>query len=305
MPDADEFLKLIRSFQERGYTVRVPDVVSLSPGLQRFARALELMLRRPVAASLFWSAAGAQAVVHYDKRDNIIVQLEGRKRWFISTDPPGLQNAWKQIGEPLPHLQRHRVVDVGPGDLLYIPRGTPHTVEPTTLREALIAAVDYLSDSDRFFRETAVSEVAQADFGKLWKDFHEGLSRLLTQARSEDFLKNAMDLRWSRMTGDLPPLSKPARVPAITSQTRVRQSSLAISHVRPSFSSLDFSLPGGHIALHPGVGPELEYISSTASFRVAEIPGESAAEVKIALVSRLIESGFLEIDGSAQGLAED
>src|SRR5437868_6496507 len=98
---ADQFLELITSFHQRGYTVRVPDVIPLAPELQRFARALESMLRQPVGASLFWSAAGAQAIVHYDKRDNIIVQLEGRKRWFISNDPPGLQNSWKQVGEPL------------------------------------------------------------------------------------------------------------------------------------------------------------------------------------------------------------
>ena len=307
---SDEFLALIGTYHERGYTVRVPDVVPLAPELQRFARALEFMVRQPVSASLFWSAAGAQAVVHYDKRDNIIVQLEGRKRWFISTDEPGLQNKWKQVGEPLPHLQRHRIVDVEPGDLIYIPRGTPHTVEstseslhlailfePVTLRDAIIAALDRLSDSDRALRERAISRVQDANMDAVAASVIEGLGRLLAQCQAPGFLKEAMDLRVSRMTADLPPLPKPGPV-SVTRDTRVSQSPLAISWLRPSFASLDFAQPGGHIAVHPGVEAELQFIASTDSFRVADVPGAASEEVKIALVSRLIDSGFLEVRGS-------
>jgi hypothetical protein len=305
---ADEFLDLINSFHERGYTVVIPDVVPLATGLQRFARALEYMLGQPVGASLFWSAAGAQAIVHYDKRDNIIIQLEGKKRWFISTDEPGLQNKWMQVGEPLPHLQRHRVVDAEPGDLIYIPRGTSHTVEstteslhlailfePITVREAIIAAVDHLSDGDRLFRETAVGRVRDADPASLSEAIANGLNRLLTHCRSQGFIEAAMDLRSSRVTADLPALAGPARPSNITRNSLVRQTSLAISYLRPSFASLDFSYPGGHIALHPGVESELDFITSTGSFRVADVPGASGDDVKMALVSRLIECGFLEM----------
>jgi bifunctional lysine-specific demethylase and histidyl-hydroxylase MINA len=305
---AEEFLALIRSFHERGYTVVVPDVVPLAPLLQRFARALEYMLHQPVSASLFWSAAGAQAIVHYDKRDNIIVQLAGEKRWYISTDAPGLQNKWKQVGEPLPDLQRRRIVDVAPGDLIYIPRGTPHTVEstteslhlailfePITMRDAIIAAVDHLSDGDRMFRETAVRRASEVDFRSLSGGVIDGVERLLTHCRSEDFLKAAMDLRASRMTADLPPLARPLAPPSVTRDTRVRQSPLAIAHLRPSFSSLDVSQPGEHIAVHPGVARELEFIVSTPAFRVADIPGAAGDDVKAALVKRFIDSGFLEI----------
>ena len=103
--DPVDFRKLIEAYHERNYTVRMPEVVSLSPALQSFARALEMVLHQPVDASLFWSKAGAKAIVHYDNRDNLVFQLHGRKRWYVSTDPPGLQNNWKHIGEPLAHGQ--------------------------------------------------------------------------------------------------------------------------------------------------------------------------------------------------------
>ncbi len=306
--DPDSFLALIRSFHQRDYTVRVPDVVPLSPNLQRFVRALEHILHQPVDSSLFWSRAGAKAMIHYDKRDNIIVQLEGRKRWFISTEPPGLQNSWKQIGEPVPHVRHHRVVDAEPGDLMYIPRGTPHTVDstteslhlsilfaPVTLRETILAMLDYLSDLDRGFRETAIGPARDRISEDAHRRLLEGVARLLAHCQSPDFVRDAMHLRSSRVIGDLPALPKSSTAPAVTAATRVRHSPLAISHVRHSLGSLDFSQPGGHIAIHPGVERELRYIASTPDFRISDIPGETPEEVRIALVNRLIASGFLEV----------
>jgi hypothetical protein len=305
---AEDFAALIRTFHQRGYTVRVPDVVPLAPKLRLFTRALEYMLRQPVNASVFWSAAGAQAIIHYDRPHNLIIQLEGRKRWYISTEPAGLQNQWTQIGEPPPSLQNHSVVDVEPGDLIYIPGGTPHTVEstteslhlaivfpPVTVREAIIAAVDFLSDNDRSFRETAAGRVQDVDYGDLSKQVLDGLNRLMSQSRSGDFLKAAMELRSSRITADLPALDKPSVPASVTRDTIVRQSPLAISELRHSFTSLDFSQPGARIAIHAGVEPELRFITSTETFRIADVPGASGEEVKIALVKRLIDTGFLEI----------
>lgn len=306
--NAQEFLELIKSFHEREYTVRIPDVIPLSPRLQKLARALEIMLHQPVQSAMFWSKAEAKAIIHYDSRDNIAVQLVGKKRWFISTDPAGLQNSWKQIGEAVPQLPRYRVVDAEPGDLIYIPRGTPHTVEstseslhlailfvPTTLREAIIAAVDYLSDFDREFREPAFAAAERVDLGALGERMVSGLIQAMERCRTEGFVKSALDLRSSRVISALQELPKPAAVQPVTRDTLVRQSPLAISHVRVAQGSLDFTVAGDQIAIHPGVEQELRFITATAEFRVRDIPGDASEDVLIALVNRLIASGLLQI----------
>ncbi len=303
-----DFEAIAKSFHERGYTLRIPDMVELTPALQSFVRALELALRQPVKASVFWSAAGAKAIVHYDKPHNIIVHLTGRKRWFVSTDPPGLQNKWAQVGEAPPNLQRHQVLDVEPGDLIYIPGGTPHTVEsateslhlaivfePISLRDAIIAAVDLLSDNDRDFRQSIRGRADDVDPAALATLIGSGLDRLREHSRSPNFVRAAMDLRASRATADLPPLARATAPASVTRDSRVQHAALAISHLRHSGGSLDFSQPGEHIAVHAGVEPELRYIAATPSFRVADLPGSAGDDVKVALVSRLIQSGFLEL----------
>jgi hypothetical protein len=300
-----EFRKLIEAYHDRDYTVRMPGVVPLSPPLQRFARALELLLRQPVDASLFWSKAGAGAIVHYDNRDNLVFQLHGRKRWYVSTDPPGLQNNWRHVGEPLTQLRRHKVIDVGPGDLLYIPRGTPHTVDsvseslhlavlfvPTTLRDVLIAAIDHMSDEDRSWRETAAERGGGRD--GLSSRAAAGLERLIARCRSGGFVEAAMEHRESRFVGDLPALARPAAPPSLSAETRVRHSPLAIFHLRRTGDWIDFAFPGDRLAVHPGVEEELRFIRDNAEFRIRDIPGASAAEVRVALVGRLVAAGLLE-----------
>ena len=150
---SDEFLKVIESFHDRGYTVRVPESLPLSPKLQRSpARSNACFISRLAAR---YSGAGPAQRRPFITTSATISSSSSRAANGGSSrsDPPGLQNNWQQVGEPLPHLQRHRVVDVEPGDLIYIPRGTPHTVElttdslhlailfvPLTLRDAIIAA---------------------------------------------------------------------------------------------------------------------------------------------------------------------
>ena len=304
----DEFENLIRSFHERDYTVRIPDVIPLSPRLQEVTRALETVLRQPVQAAMFWSKVEAKAIIHYDSRDNIAVQLQGKKRWFISTEPAGLQNSWKQVGEPLPQLPNPRVVDAEPGDLIYIPRGTPHTVEstseslhlailfvPMTVREAIGAALDYFSDFDRDLREPALAGAAEPNRSELAERVSQGLERLAEQIRTESFLQNALDLHSSRMVSALDPLPRSPKAAQVARETLVRHAPLAISHLRTALGSLDFTVPGEHIAIHPGVEGELRFISETAEFRVGDIPGQASDEVRIALVSRLVSSGLLEV----------
>lgn len=94
--------------------------------------------RRQVIASLFFTPAGGGAAPHFDKNENFTVQLTGAKRWQVGEAPmvPVTPDSYTlDTGAITPALapllakaQRppERIVDLTPGTLFYIPRGTVH-----------------------------------------------------------------------------------------------------------------------------------------------------------------------------------
>jgi hypothetical protein len=71
---------------------------------------------------------------------------------------------------------------------------------------------------------------------------------------------------------------------------------LAISNLTAARGQIDFSHPGGHVYIHRGVEPSVVFIAKTPQFRVREIPPATIGDdIRVALVERLVSSGFLEV----------
>lgn len=313
--DSRAFRAKVDAFHALGYTVRVPLPRRISLKLDEFLRSLEFFFHQPATAEAFWSRGDAKAPAHHDDYDLIVIQLKGRKRWFVSTEPASLPNPWKYGPNPVPTLERHQVVEVGPGDLLYLPRGTDHRVDaiepalhlsigfvPLTLREAITAALDHLSDLDRTFRQTVGSRLAFSvrsnDFKHMAPQVRDGLARLMHVCSSNDFMAEAMQRRSSRAIADLRALKKAEHAPRISPRTVVRHDPLAISNLTAVRGQIDFSYPGGHTYIHLGVEPSVTFIAETAQFRVGEIPPATIGDdIRVALVEKFVSSGFLEVVG--------
>ena len=94
--------------------------------------------RRKVIASLFFTPPGGGAVPHFDKNENFTIQLTGAKRWQIGESPmvPATPDGYTlgstaitpALAPLLAGAERppERTVDLQPGSLLYVPRGTVH-----------------------------------------------------------------------------------------------------------------------------------------------------------------------------------
>lgn len=307
------FASLLQQYHQHGLTVRVPDVNELTPALAAFNRALTQLFGNPAGTVIFWSQAGARAPVHDDEVDVIAIQLYGKKRWFISDDAPRLSNSWKAIGAGVPPMGPYSVYDVGPGDLLYIPRGTTHTVEstteslhlsigfvPVTVREAMCASVNFLADFDRRLRQDlgqrADAPAERADLALCEQQICGALEMLLQQCRQPGFIQAALAHRQAQMLLELPKLPAPvADVSAgLGLHSRLCHHPLAISQLNAGQDMLDLRIPGEQLLLHPGVGESLAFISQTPAFTVSQIPGAVTDEVRLALVQRLLSSGFLQ-----------
>ena len=209
-----------------------------TPQLDALARALEMLLHQPVTASAFWSQGGLRAPVHYDDHDLIVVQLRGTKRWYVSSRPSELNNTWKSIPEGAPELGPHHTVDVRPGDLMYFPRGTLHSVDgeaeslhlsigftPLTVRDAVIAALDQLSDLDRGWRMTFGGPLALLLRGPGLERFNaptvEAAANLAVACKTPGFLASALQARSSRAFAALEALPVPQAMPVIDLDTEL------------------------------------------------------------------------------------
>ncbi|MEU6373895.1 cupin domain-containing protein [Streptomyces sp. NPDC046909] len=88
------------------------------PPLTAFCRALELALGHRCRANVYLSPVSAQGFdLHTDRTDVFVLQAFGEKHWHLEATP------WQRA-----HGLDPEVTDpvLRPGDVLYIPRGTPH-----------------------------------------------------------------------------------------------------------------------------------------------------------------------------------
>jgi bifunctional lysine-specific demethylase and histidyl-hydroxylase MINA len=310
--DTEDFRQRMEQFHSRNYSVRFPDLRPLSPAADSVARAIEMLLHQPVTVSAFWSRGGMRAPVHYDDHDLLVVQLRGPKRWYISNRPSELNNPWRGIPGSPQVLESHATLDVSPGDMLYLPRGTLHSVDcgaesvhlaigftPLTLREAMIASIDHLSDLDQTLRTTIGGrlgfQLASSRFERMAPALMEGTGRLLTALRTPDFLSAALQRRSARTVASFRALPAPQPIPAIDLDTVVVQTDTAFCHLSANAEKIDFSYPGGHLFIHRGAAQSLLFMVNTSKFRVRDVPGDVTDDVRLSLVSKLLEVGFLII----------
>jgi hypothetical protein len=311
--DARDFLQRIEQFHALNYSVRFPELRPLSAPLEHLARAFEVLLHQPVSTSAFWSNGGMRAPVLYDDHDLLIVQLRGTKRWYVSNKPSELPNAWKGI--PADHsldLGPYSTIDLIPGDMLYLPRGTLHTVDsdtaslhlavgftPLTVRDVVQAALDHLADVDPKLRITVGARLAfqlkGAAFERLLPSVLDAVEQLRVASRTQGYLAAALQRRSARAVGALATLPQPPVVPAVSLDTLLVQTDSAFCHLTANAEKIDFSYPGGHVYINRLVQQSLVYMVDTPAFRVRDIPGEIGDDVRLSLAAKLLEIGFLRL----------
>jgi hypothetical protein len=143
---------------QMGLTVYFPDVTPYVRGLEALLRQLETELGVRAGSArcgAFASPPGDGLACHYDAEDVISIQLAGRKRFHLAPvaelpTPYGMQygpgsapynDLYPQVAGPFPDWQRAHFesVDMAPGSVLFMPRGTWHRSE--ALSESLAVSI--------------------------------------------------------------------------------------------------------------------------------------------------------------------
>ncbi|MCT9088820.1 cupin domain-containing protein [Streptomyces sp. ASQP_92] len=108
-----------------GATLLLPRLDQWNASVGALTALVSQDLRRVTEAFCFATMAGRRGLdVHRDDADVLVVQLAGRKEWTVYDAPADGDRHPRPVpgpGEPA------LVAVVGAGDVLYVPRGAPHT----------------------------------------------------------------------------------------------------------------------------------------------------------------------------------
>jgi len=123
----------VRGWLQRGASLVLNRIETLTPELRAFVDGLARDMCVTAQCNLYCSWRGHQAFPsHFDTHDVFAVHIAGEKRWNIYQrhfESPVLHPKFKSLDQAF-HEQHKgpvsQVVDMEPGDLLYIPRGYYH-----------------------------------------------------------------------------------------------------------------------------------------------------------------------------------
>lgn len=128
-PDPDK----VRDLIGRGATLLLNEIETLAPGVLAVVETVQRDLGAKSSVNLYYSHKERQGFdSHCDRHDVFALQIYGRKRWNIyqgQLDKP-IEHAMFQNVPQVEYDRRKgaidQVVEMNPGDLLYLPRGKFH-----------------------------------------------------------------------------------------------------------------------------------------------------------------------------------
>ena len=143
---------------DRGATICATSLEHVEPRVRAFRDALAAQWPSPdpLIVNCYYSPEGQGFGTHYDPQSVWVMQLEGRKRWFFSTEraaafPSDGITAMElraSGGSPLlKSAESMQEIELKPGDVLYLPPGTWHRAEAQGFSLAL--SVSQLSHGTR------------------------------------------------------------------------------------------------------------------------------------------------------------
>lgn len=134
-------LKRIQALLEAGATVNSFGQESHFPQLAKARAHFAAAFGAEVEVATFYSQHGHQGLApHYDCVEVFVLQISGSKRWHVSGQRVAAPLVGYGSGTWFDPSASHAQIDLEPGDMLYIPRGTFHQAIATS-EESLHATI--------------------------------------------------------------------------------------------------------------------------------------------------------------------
>jgi len=269
-----------------------------SEPVTRFCRDLELELGHPCQANAYITPPGAQGLgLHEDPHDVFVLQALGRKRWEVH-------------GAPEENERPPLDVEIGPGDTIYMPTGTPHAASTqdvlsghVTIGVHVTSWRDVLGD---LWSWIVAGPASAGDVPAGWTGHPEGFARelraravTLADALAAIDADEVFRRREERFLSTRPQLGRGAIVErsapiVVEDATVVRRRSDAVCEIRRRADSLVVLLGDRRLEMPRWLEPAMRRIAASITFTVRDLSSDLPdAASRTVLVARLIREGLL------------
>lgn len=295
-----------------GATIVLQSLHRSWPALAAFCRELELELTHPVQANAYVTPAAARGLaVHHDTHDVFVLQVAGAKRWAVH--PPVLElplrtQPWKaSMGPPADPLLD---VELRPGDVMYVPRGFPHSARAQdgvsahvtvgvlawtgddVVREVVRRAADHLPLRRPLPVGFADDEgAATAAVAGAVAELREWLAAVDPEEVASALARRFWSTRPAVLAGHLRQL---CALDALCDDTVVRRRPASVCRPSQRGGRLEVLLADRVLRMPAGLEPAVRHLTAGDARRVADLEPWLDGPSRLVLVRRLVLEGLLE-----------
>jgi ribosomal protein L16 Arg81 hydroxylase len=281
------------------------------PNLRRLCGILTAKFAAPAEAVAYLTPAGQQgARAHSDPSDVYVIQLEGTKHWQVWATPEsrrlGVDRDYTmaELGKPLLD------VSLRPGDVLYVPYGTPHVAAAEeqvslhvtvvalarTWAQLLLPILEQVLDSHEEFWSAPYAGDDPATLAAVVKERVDALMQHLGNAD----LAAALDQRFAdgrsyEGVAQRHFFAETAAVDGIDEQTLVAGVPGASTVHEIDNGTAVVTVRGNKLKMPESVATALAGASTTLPFRAGDFLPDSGQDQSLANVKQLVRLGALHI----------
>ena len=307
-------LQVVKQFDD-GATIVFQGLHRSVPALAHICAVVGRHFTSRIQANAYLTPTNAQGFrPHWDTHDVFVMQIFGRKRWVTYESPLRLplrgQKCNPDIDQPGPVLQEF---ELGPGDLVYLPRGLMHAAHSTdkfslhvTLGLLGFTWADWLTECVAAAALEDVTLRQHLPIGFAGPDFPADQRQKLMREKLLILEENLASQRvWEHFSNEVVSTNKPVFKDLLKNrfepfsvelESVVRRQLEVLTYVLPATGQCVMRFCGQELILPAGVQVVADYIANTNDgFKVQDLPDCLDSEGKLRLVKRLVVEGVLKI----------
>lgn len=312
----DDYLRLetIYAYYRRGATIGVNYIHRRWEPLAQLCRSMSHEISAPLNVNAYLTPAGSQGFgTHFDTHDVFVLQIHGAKLWRLYEPshrlPEGAEPAGEHDSPPGPVKS---TAELRAGDLLYLPKGTPHDatanesaslhltigVHPVTWASVAREALNEIISRDARYREAlpmgfaADQAVATSSYRHLADLMTDLAGQLPDTGVVEAAAQQVRAITVPPLRGHLLDLES---LDSLGLGSTVCQRPSLVWATRDSGEVIELEFNGKVLGFPARIRPQLLFATQNLAFTGHDLPGGLDEPGRLALVSTLVREGFLTL----------